>query len=91
MEDITDMKNNPILHSSEVLIMGVSPLAQKQKQNLLNIGHMLSGFPCTCLLDLVNSDAKDEQAFLHISRGKLCFQHDEGYWHDALPESQQLK
>ena len=93
MEDITDMKNNPILYSSEVFIMGFHhlPKYEKQKQNLLNIGHMLSGFPCTHLLDLVNSDAKVEQAFLHISRGKLCFQHDEGYWHDALLESQWLK
>ena len=93
MEDITDMKNNPILHSSEVFIMGFHhlPKYEKQKQNLLNSGHMLSGFPCTCLLDLVNSDPKDEQAFLHISRGKLCLQHDEGYWHDALLESQWLK
>ena len=60
MKDISDMKNNPILHSSEVFIMRFHQLAQickKQKQNLLNIGHMLSGFPCACLLDLVNSDA----------------------------------
>ena len=93
MEDITDTKNNPILHSSEVFIMGFHhfPKYKKQKQNLLNIRHMLSGFPCRCLLDLVNSDAKDEQAFLHISRGKLCFQHDEGYWCDVLLESQWLK
>ena len=67
------------------------PKYEKQKQNLLNIGHMLSGFPCACLLDLVNSNPKDEQAFLHISRGKLCLQHDEGYWCDALLESQWLK
>ena len=93
MENITDMKNNPILHSSKVFIMGFHhlPTHKKQKQNLLNIGHMLSGFPCRCLLDLVNINAKDKQAFLHISRGKLCFQHDEGYWHDALLESQWLK
>ena len=93
MEDITDTKNNPILHSSEVFIMGFHHLLkyEKQAQNLLNIGHMLSGFPCAGLLVLVNSNAKDEEAFLHISRGKLCFQHDEGYWHDALLESQQLK
>ena len=93
MKDITDMKNNPILHSSEVFITGFHhlPKYEKQAQNLLNIGHMLSGFPCTGLLVLVNSDAKDEEAFLHISRGKLCFQHDEGYWRDALLESQWLK
>ena len=60
MEDITDMKNNPILHSSEVFIMGFHHLPKYKKQNLLNIGHMLSGFPCTRLLDLVNSDPKDE-------------------------------
>ena len=57
---------------------------EKQKQNLLNIRHILSGFPCACLLDLVNSDPKDEQAFLHISRGKLCLQYDEGYWCNVL-------
>ena len=93
MEDITDMKNNPILHSSEVFIMGFHhlPKYKEQKQNLLNIRHMLSGFPCAHLLDLVNSNPKDEQAFLHISRDKLCLQHDEGYWCDALLESQQLK
>ena len=93
MEDITDMKNNPILHSSEVFITGFHHLLKykKQAQNLLNIRHMLSGFPCAGLLVLVNSDAKDEEAFLHFSRGKLCFQHDEGYWCDALLESQWLK
>ena len=93
MEDITDTKNNPILHSSEVFIMGFHhlPKYKKQAQNLLNIRHMLSGFPCAGLLVLVNSDAKDKEAFLHISRGKLCFQHDEGYWRNALLESQWLK
>ena len=93
MKDITDTKKNPILHSSEVFIMGFHhlPKCEKQKQNLLNIRHMLSGFTCAHLLDLVNSDPKDEQAFLHISRGKLCLQHNEGYWHNVLLESQWLK
>ena len=93
MEDITDTKSNPILHSSEVFITGFYhlPKYEKQKQNLLTSGICCLASHVHVLLDLVNSNPKDEQAFLHISRGKLCLQHDEGYWHDALLESQQLK
>ena len=33
MEDITDMKNNPILHSSEVFIMGFTTCTNMKNKN----------------------------------------------------------